>query len=118
VSTAAADLNGDGVGGDENGDRLINEADRRLLPPTDLIARAHRHGLVVHTWTFRNEQRRLPADYRGNPVSEYLEFYSLGIDGVFADFPDTAVAAGVLFRLEREPGFVDCLTGTGDECRE
>jgi glycerophosphoryl diester phosphodiesterase len=56
VSTAAEDLNGDGVIGDENGDGQINEADRQLLPPTDLIQRAHAHGLLVHTWTFRNEQ--------------------------------------------------------------
>jgi glycerophosphoryl diester phosphodiesterase len=118
VSTAAADLDGDGTIGDENGDGVVNEADRRLLPPTDLIARAHRHGLVVHTWTFRNEQRRLAADYRGNPVSEYLQFYRLGIDGVFSDFPDTAVAARILHRLEREREFADCLTGQPHGCDE
>jgi glycerophosphoryl diester phosphodiesterase len=101
VSTAAVDLNGDGVVGDENGDGRIDEADRQLLAPTDLIARAHRAGLLVHTWTFRNEQRRLPAGYQGNPVNEYLQFYALGIDGVFADFPDTAFAARVLFDLSR-----------------
>ena len=61
MSTAAADLNGDGRIGDENGDGRIDEADRRLLPPGDLIQRAHTQGLLVHTWTFRNEQRRLPA---------------------------------------------------------
>lgn len=99
VSTAAVDRNGDGVIGDENGDGLINEADRELLLANDLIARAHKLGLLVHTWTFRNEQRRLPADYQGNPINEYLQFYELGIDGVFADFPDTAVAARLLFEL-------------------
>jgi glycerophosphoryl diester phosphodiesterase len=115
VSSAAADLDGDGVVGDENGDGLINEADRRLLPPTDLVARAHRAGLAIHTWTFRNEQRRLVSDYAGNPINEYLQFYRLGIDGVFADFPDTAVVARVLFELERDRRFADCLTG-GRDC--
>jgi glycerophosphoryl diester phosphodiesterase len=100
VSTQAADLNGDGQVGDENGDGLVNEADRRLLPPTDLIARAHAHGLLIHTWTFRNEQSRLASDYRGNPIEEYLQFYELGIDGVFSDFPNTAFAARELFRLD------------------
>ena len=95
------DLNGDGVIGDENGDGKIDEADRQLLPPTDLIERAHRAGLVVHTWTFRNEQRRLAADYGGNPVNEYLQFYELGIDGMFSDFPDTAFAARILFNLSK-----------------
>jgi glycerophosphoryl diester phosphodiesterase len=93
VSTKAVDSNHDGVVGDENGDGLVDEADRALLPPTDLIQRAHARGLLVHTWTFRNEPRRLAADYRNIPVEEYLQFYELGIDGVFADFPDTAVTA-------------------------
>ena len=97
VSTEAVDLNGDGTVGDENGDGAINEADRRLLPPTDLIDRAHDHGLVIHTWTFRNEQSRLASDYGGDPINEYLQFYELGIDGVFSDFPDTAVQAREVF---------------------
>ena len=117
VSSAAVDLNGDGTVGDENGDGVVDEADRKLLPPTDLIARAHRVGLLVHTWTFRNEQRRLVSDYGGNPVNEYLQFYRLGIDGVFADFADTAVASRLLFRLERERHFDECLTGEDHDCR-
>jgi glycerophosphoryl diester phosphodiesterase len=75
------------------------EASRKALPPTDLIQRAHQHGLLIHTWTFRNEPRRLLSDYRGIPVEEYLQFYELGIDGVFTDFVDTAVTARRLFRL-------------------
>jgi glycerophosphoryl diester phosphodiesterase len=93
VSTAAVDSNHDGTVGDENGDGRIDESDRVLLPPTDLIRRAHARGLLVHTWTFRNEPHRLAADYRGIAVEEYLQFYELGIDGVFSDFPDTAVTA-------------------------
>ena len=77
------------------------EAERTLAPPTDLIERAHDHGLLVHTWTFRNEQFRLVSDYGGNPVNEYLQFYELGIDGVFSDFPDTAVTSRELFRLSQ-----------------
>lgn len=103
VSTKAAGLPGPG------------EASRRLLPPSDLIERAHRHGLLVHTWTFRNEQRRLVSDYAGNPVNEYVQFYKLGIDGVFADFPDTAIAARILFELERNPNAGRCLTGDDEE---
>lgn len=99
VSTAAAGLPGPG------------EASRTLLPPTDLIERAHKRGLLVHTWTFRNEQRRLPSDYAGNPVNEYLQFYRLGIDGVFSDFPDTAVASRALHALEARKDAAGCLTG-------
>jgi glycerophosphoryl diester phosphodiesterase len=97
VSTAAVDINGDGTVGDENGDGAVDEADRKLLPPTSLIRRAHREGLLVHTWTFRSERRRLAYDYGGNPLREYLQFFRLGIDGVFSDFPDHAVLARELF---------------------
>ena len=101
-STEAADINEDGVVGDENGDGLINETDRRLIAPSDLVRRAHARGLLVHPYTFRNEQRRLAYDYGGNPVNEYLLFYKLGVDGVFSDFPNTAFAARELFWLERD----------------
>ncbi len=35
-----------------------------------------------------------------NPVMEYLQFYCIGVDGLFADFPDTAVTARALLRLQ------------------
>ena len=97
----------DGIGANKN---LIapRDASQRLLAPTDLIQRAHRRRLVVHGWTFRNENTFLPLDYRqGNPASpaylratgnapaEYALFYGLGIDGLFSDNPDTAVASRV-----------------------
>ncbi len=100
-STEAADLNGDGEVGDENGDGLVNEADRRLIAPTDLVDRAHARGLLVHPYTFRNEQRYLASDYGGNPLNEYLHFYELGVDGLFSDFAGTAFAARELFWLDR-----------------
>jgi glycerophosphoryl diester phosphodiesterase len=93
VSTAAIKLNTDGTVADANGDGLVDESDRRTLPPTDLIDRAHARGLLVHTWTFRNEPKRLASDYAGNPLAEYAQFLGLGIDGVFSDFPGTAVTA-------------------------
>jgi glycerophosphoryl diester phosphodiesterase len=77
------------------------DSERHLLPPTDLIERAHARGLLVHTWTFRNEGFRLVSEYQSNPVNEYLQFYRLGIDGVFSDFADTAVTSRELFRLEQ-----------------
>lgn len=100
VGSRGTDANGDGQADDVNGDGVVDEADRSLLPPSSLIANAHQAGLLVHAWTFRNEQHRLAADYRRMPVNEYLQFYRLGIDGVFSDFPDTAVTARALFRLD------------------
>jgi glycerophosphoryl diester phosphodiesterase len=94
---------------DANGDGLVNEADRVVVAPTALIANAHALGLIVHTWTFRNERSRQPLDDRSNPVNEYLRFFELGVDGLFSDFADTAVAARVMFRLSHDPGYARCL---------
>jgi glycerophosphoryl diester phosphodiesterase len=103
ISTAKVDIDGDGQAGDENHDGRVDEADRKVLEPTDLVDRAHARGLVVHPYTFRNEQRRLAFDYAGNPVNEYLAFYEAGVDGVFSDFADTAFAARDLFWLQSSP---------------
>jgi glycerophosphoryl diester phosphodiesterase len=94
----------DGIGPSKN---LIVPRDTagNLLDPTSLVRDAHRAGLVVHPWTFRRENEFLPLDFRqGNPASpEFLRapgdlpgelrlFFRLGVDGVFSDNPDTAVA--------------------------
>jgi glycerophosphoryl diester phosphodiesterase len=68
------------------------------------VQRAHKRGLLVHPYTFRNEQSRLAPDYGGNPIKEYLHFYELGVDGVFSDFADTAFTARELFRLAHGEG--------------
>ncbi|MEJ7792106.1 MAG: glycerophosphodiester phosphodiesterase [Gaiellaceae bacterium] len=95
----------DGIGANKN---LIvpRDASNHLLAPTSLIEDAHDVGLVVHAWTFRNENEFLAAEHRrGNPLSpvyrlamgnaaaEYRLFYGLGFDGLFSDNTDTAVAA-------------------------
>mgnify|MGYP001351663579 CR=1 FL=1 len=80
---------------------LPRDADGRLTPATDLVARAHAVGLVVHAWTFRAENYFLPAELRhgdgpaahGDIDAELRAFYAAGVDGVFCDFPASAVAA-------------------------
>ncbi|WP_413172113.1 glycerophosphodiester phosphodiesterase [Anabaena azotica] len=67
---------------DENG---------KLKLPTSLFRDAHQAGLLVHAWTFRNENLFLPLNFQNNPQDEYKIFFDLGIDGVFSDFTDTAV---------------------------
>jgi glycerophosphoryl diester phosphodiesterase len=83
----------DGRVADVNGDGKVNEADTTSQPASTLVADAHKAGLFVHPYTFRNEQRRLASDYKGDPKAEFKQFYALGVDGVFADFADTALAA-------------------------
>ena len=60
-----------------------------------MIEDAHDRGLLVHTWTFRSEQRRLASTFAGSPTREFLAYYDAGIDGVFTDSPDDACAARV-----------------------
>ena len=83
----------DGKPVDVNRDGKINDADATSMAPTSLVAEAHKVGLMVHPFTFRNESRRLASDYKGDAANEYLAFYRLGVDGVFTDFTDTAIAA-------------------------
>jgi glycerophosphoryl diester phosphodiesterase len=61
-----------------------------LDSPTTLVDEAHRAGLAVHLWTFRAEQRFLPTGL--DLAAELARFAATGIDGVFADHPDIAVA--------------------------
>ena len=57
-------------------------------------------------FTFRNENQFMAAEFRrgdpadpnfpnlyGNAFAEYAQFFNLGVDGLFSDNPDTAIAA-------------------------
>jgi glycerophosphoryl diester phosphodiesterase len=81
------------------------DADNRRGSPTTLVGDAHRAGLLVHPWTFRRENAFLPEDLRrGDPSSpaylgavgdlpaELRQFGQLGVDGLFTDNPDLAIA--------------------------
>jgi len=69
--------------------------------PTSFVRDAHRAGLLVHPYTFRNENSFLPLELRlgadpaayGKAFGEYQQFYGLGVDGLFSDNPDTAAEA-------------------------
>ncbi|MBM3487717.1 MAG: glycerophosphodiester phosphodiesterase [Alphaproteobacteria bacterium] len=82
------------------------DAANRLGAPTALVADAHGAGLLVHPYSFRNENAFLPEEFRrgdpsdpsfparhGDAAAEYALFFAQGIDGVFSDFPATAIAA-------------------------
>ncbi len=91
VSIMGVDANNDAMPDDINGDGVINDADMYTLPPSSLIADAHAAGLLVTPYTFRNECMFLAADYGCDPLKEYVQFFRLGVDGLFSDFADTAV---------------------------
>ncbi|WP_285651555.1 glycerophosphodiester phosphodiesterase [Actinomycetospora sp. NBRC 106375] len=78
-------------------------------PPTALLRDAHAVNLRVMPFTFRNENEFLPAGLRrggaggngagapadtyGDAFAEYRQYVGLGVDAVFSDDPDTALAA-------------------------
>ena len=65
----------------------------RPVAHKSIVDNAHEAGLLVHIWTMRNDAPHLDSYYNGDPIAEYLDFYKLGVDGLFTDFADTAVAA-------------------------
>lgn len=85
----------DGVSVDR---RLIIDPDTAAV--SDLVERAHAAGLLAFTWTLRPENRFLTKAFRGSggPAawgdwrSEYDLILATGLDGVFADQPDLALA--------------------------
>jgi glycerophosphoryl diester phosphodiesterase len=94
----------DGVGPDKN-QVIPRAADGTLAEPTSLVDDAHAAGLLVHPYTFRNENTFLPPALRegvapddyGLAIEEQLAFWEAGIDGMFTDNPDTGVVSRDLF---------------------
>lgn len=72
------------------------------LPANNFIARAHAAGLAVHPFTFRNEAKHLTSGDMGDPYNEYALYFQLGVDGVFSDYTDTAVAARARFAKDKK----------------
>jgi glycerophosphoryl diester phosphodiesterase len=61
---------------------------------TNLVAAAHAQGLSVHAWTFREDHASAPF---ATPAEELRAAFALGVDALFCDFPDVAVAARTAF---------------------
>ena len=67
---------------------------RTVVGSTGVIEAAHQAGLLVHTWTFRNDASQYGfAGGQPGAVDEMAYYMRLGVDGVFTDFADTGVAA-------------------------
>ncbi|MGA8986816.1 glycerophosphodiester phosphodiesterase [Aeromicrobium sp.] len=87
--------------GPEKNSVIPRDAQGFLTSPTPLVKDAHRARLKVVAYTFRDENRFLPADFRdgtspntkGDIFGELERFFEAGLDGVFADYTDSADAA-------------------------
>jgi glycerophosphoryl diester phosphodiesterase len=89
----------DGISVDK--DLLLDASRRGAVGTTELVTRAHEHGLQVFTWTLRPENRFLAPAHRvgsasgdwGDWHTEFDVILSTAEDWVFTDHPDLAVAA-------------------------
>ncbi|CAO2182812.1 unnamed protein product [Urochloa humidicola] len=71
-------------------DTIVPASGNYLMPPSDLVARAHAHNLQVHPYTYRNENQFLHFNFHQDPYAEY-DFWikAVGVDGLFTDFTGT-----------------------------
>ncbi|MET0928268.1 MAG: glycerophosphodiester phosphodiesterase [Aeromicrobium sp.] len=87
--------------GPEKNTVIPRDAAGFLTEPSAVVKHAHRAGLKVVVYTFRDENQFLAADFRegidpnakGDVFGEMRAFFEADIDAVFADYPDTADAA-------------------------
>ena len=87
--------------GPEKNSVIPRDASGFLSQPTSVVADAHRAGLKVVVYTFRDENQFLAADFRegtdpnakGDVFGEMRAFFEADVDAIFADYPDTADAA-------------------------
>jgi glycerophosphoryl diester phosphodiesterase len=87
--------------GPEKNQVLPRDAAGAIGEPSSLVRDAHRAGLRVSVYTVRDENQFLPANLRvgtnpaahGDVFSEIEALLDAGVDGFFADMPDTGVAA-------------------------
>ncbi|MFG1640283.1 glycerophosphodiester phosphodiesterase [Amycolatopsis sp. NPDC049252] len=85
--------------GPDKGQIIPLDAAGNLTKPSSIVADAHKAGLKVQPYTFRNENPFLPANLRssaepdayGDVFTEEAAFLKAGVDGFFADQADTAL---------------------------
>ncbi len=75
----------------------------KLNQPNNIVDDAHEVGLFVHPYTFRTDKENLAPEYLNDPVMEYIQYFVLGVDGVFTDFADDGVKAREIYMKLNSP---------------
>jgi len=91
----------DGVGANKNLVLPRDPATGATGAPSALVDDAHAESLIVHVWTLRDENQFMATNFRigtdpnakGDIFAEVTAFLDAGVDGMFADYPDSAVDA-------------------------
>ncbi len=85
----------------EDAGALVDSGSSARSRGAELVGRAHSAGLTAFCWTLRAENQFLPETLRsgiapaayGDWMAEFRYLLGTGLDGVFADQPDLAIAA-------------------------
>jgi glycerophosphoryl diester phosphodiesterase len=91
----------DGVGANKNLVLPRDPATGATGEPSGLVPDAHDAGLLVHIWTLRDENQFMATNFRvgtdlnakGDILAETTAFLEAGVDGMFADHPDSVLVA-------------------------
>jgi glycerophosphoryl diester phosphodiesterase len=91
----------DGVGANKNLVLPRDPATGATGEPSELVPDAHDAGLLVHIWTMRDENQFMATNFRigtdpnakGDILAETTAFLEAGVDGMFADHPDSVLDA-------------------------
>lgn len=67
--------------------RIVSEKAGKAGEISELVTQAHKRGLVVHPYTFRQDE--LPPYIQNFDELIRLFFFEIGVDGGFTDFPDS-----------------------------
>lgn len=68
-----------------------------LYLDSGIVDRAHKAGLKVHAYTFRDEPQYIDSKFSKDSQSEYIDFFRRGVDGVFSDHTSIAIRARNVF---------------------
>jgi len=83
-------LYADGIGPDKSM-IIASDSPSGQVVPSNLVELAHANGLLVHPYTFRSDPGQVPG-YAKDFEDLLQQFFVIaGVDGVFTDFPDSAV---------------------------
>jgi len=70
---------------------MLVDTTSKIVKSNGLLEAAHNAGLVVHPYTFRSDNGRIPQYAKDFDDLLKIFYFDIGVDGIFTDFPDKAV---------------------------
>jgi glycerophosphoryl diester phosphodiesterase len=67
---------------------LLRDPNSQSPAPNKLLKAAHKQGLLMHPYTLRADRTLLPESFASFKALVSFYLFTIGVDGVFTDFPD------------------------------